>query len=151
MPCIDDPGRCSVHSGHMFFTKIICVTAAGWELFRYALLYVVFAVPPGAALNPSSYLTLLWISAPQLVMVPAFLFIGLYPARYGRYLDLLKLGKLLGLFTGVLPILAGGGGSILQRLLQPARNPELALGILILVVDFILLIFLISLKETPED
>jgi hypothetical protein len=135
----------------MFFTQIICLAAAGWELFRYAVLYIGYAVPPETAFGSITYLTILWISAPGTIMAPAFFFLGLYPGRYRQYLNLITLGKLLSIFGGSLYLVAGRQEFSLGYLLNPELNPEYSFGVLIVVVDLILLVFLLSLKGTPED
>lgn len=135
----------------MPLVKTLFFIAAIWELLRFAVLYLLFAARTAGAVASADYFITLWFGAPQLVLSAGFVFAGVFPDRYGVYLNLLRLGKLLALFSGV-PALAVELMAVLQgEALGVAVGTRMLAGGGVLAVDLLLLVFLVSLRHEERQ
>ncbi len=131
----------------MPLVKTLFLIAAGWELIRFAVLYLLFATHGAGGVIPVDYFITLWFGAPQLALAAAFLFTGLFPQRYGVYLNLLRLGKLLALFSGVPALVVELTAVLSGELPGVAFGTRMLAGGGVLAVDLLLLVFLLSLRN----
>ncbi len=131
--------------------KTLFFIAAAWELLRFAVLYLLFATQTVDASIPVDYFITLWFGAPQLALAAAFLFMGVFPHRYGPYLNLLRLGKILAVFAGLPAMAVQLSGTLRGEIVGAALGTRLAAGAGILVVDLLLLVFLVSLRNEEHQ
>ncbi len=131
--------------------KTLFFIAAAWELLRFAVLYLLFATRTVDGGIPVDYFITLWFGAPQLALAAAFLFMGVFPDRYGRYLNLLRLGKLLAVFGGMPAMAVQLSGTLSGEIVGAALGTRLAAGAGVLIVDLLLLVFLVSLRNEEHQ
>ncbi|TFG65367.1 MAG: hypothetical protein E4H36_00190 [Spirochaetales bacterium] len=142
---------------------------AFWELLRFALVLLAGLTLLMPAKQSLPFMFLVWTSSLQLMLVVAYVALGLYPEKYGEYLHLLRIGKLFSLIPGtmifVILLLQGTqGGSVaaetapvLENLGLGMSTPEpyqrlrLFLAVIIIFLDSIFLLFLLLFGREKKD
>ncbi len=100
--------------------RALLLAGSFWELARFFLLVMLIALilDTVGVSGPWIYPWLLLVGSPSLVVAAGALMLSLFPGRYGALIGLLRLGKLLGVFTFLLLVLSHGlrGAESLQFL-----------------------------------
>ena len=131
--------------------RVIFALAAGWEVARFALLFLL--VSSDLAITPPDFAaTTLWFGSSQLAIAAAMLFAAFKPERLADVsLNITRIGKMLATLSG--------GVAFFSRMYQAIAD-ETASGpvdwlrgepivLLTLAVDFTLVLFLLSYQ--PSD
>jgi ATP/ADP translocase len=141
-----DSNRCD-QPRHLGF-----VLGSIWGVAKFAFLFFVLYLELQNTWFASKTFTVLWLSAPHLMIPAGFLMLWLYPRRYRVYARLLSVGLVLSV--------ASGAGTVIHRfrsILGASLEPQLfgfrTIGILLLatVIDLIFLVFLLSSKASQPD
>ncbi|GEM_PF-6302263 len=126
-----------------------------WETIRVLILFIVvtYVFLKEIQQNSQAIYWLLALGAPQLVSLPVAVFIFLEPFRYEGLINVLRIGKVLNIFTMFLVLLNFNSGSITDVLplkMIPLRIYLFPLTLMILFLDLIFFGLLISyrLRET---
>jgi hypothetical protein len=134
--------------------RILLFIGSAWELARLflvlSLLVLLFEVSGGRG---SAIVPWLLLASTGNLLVPAgAVLVALYPVRYAPLIGLLRLGKLLNLFTLVLIVLSGLHSRSAPASLMPLGRPGLPGFVVILLVtalDAVFLALLVSLRSGP--
>lgn len=134
----------------MIREKLFFVVCAAWEVVRFAVIFAILTVQPGAPTAAVYSVIALWFGSGQLVLAAAMVMLGLFPARYRAYLPLIRLGKLLSFGPAILAVVIGipltaDIGLPLTSIIR------MATPIVILGVDSILFIFLLSYRISAKE
>jgi hypothetical protein len=132
--------------------KTLFAAAAFWEILRFAAIFFLFSLQPIVLVDPVGLFNLLWFGSTQLVLAAGFTLVALYPGKYGLYVNLLRLGKLLAVATAVLVILLGGFTYGPRISSAPAIGfAELLVPPAVFLVDLILFVFLLTYRGAEEE
>ena len=128
----------------MINKRIIFLSASIWELLRFFLLFVtVLGLNISIIHSDSQYIFwLILIASGSLIMPIGFFLLYYDKTKYGPLLNLLRLGKTLGLFSSLLLILLEPVGPVLKGVRLLFLPFSIAPVILLLVITFFDLIFL---------
>ncbi|MFO7849917.1 MAG: hypothetical protein R6V67_08155 [Spirochaetia bacterium] len=100
--------------------RIVPFSAAGWEVLRFFILFLVMTVQLNRQLQGEIALFLLWISVVSLVAAAALFLAGTSPDRYSIFVKLAAVLKILQLFFGVVLVLYIQG--VIPAVLSIIRN-----------------------------
>ncbi len=142
----------------MINKKKILLSASIWELLRFLLLFITVLVVNISIIraNRQSIFWLIILCSGSLIMPAGFLLLYYNEIKYGILLNLLRLGKILGLFSSLLLILLEPIGPVLQVVKLVFLPFPITPVILLLFITFFDLIFLGLLlsyrmqKQEPE-
>jgi hypothetical protein len=125
--------------------RAFIITGSFWELVRFFLLLFIIAALFGAQGGVTgSIIPWLLIAASNALLCPVgWLLLALFPDRYGNLLPLLRLGKVLSVFSVILLLLSG----FLSMGVQGLGAAQLISVPIVLFFDLIFLALLISLKS----
>lgn len=120
-----------------------------WELLRFLALFAVLVVGFSAALlaDRQAVLGLVLLGSSQLVLPAGLVFLFLDPGRFAPLASLIRLGKVLEVFSEVLLLAAQPFDGGLQRLALPFipdRFSGLAILLTITLIDLVFLFLLFS-------
>ena len=126
-----------------------------WELVRFFLVLLLFAavLRGSAGAGPWVFSWLLVAGSGNLLEAAGIGMVALFPARYGRLVALLRLGKVLGIFAFILLAVSGGFGPAAgYELLEagPASVRGSTVLVFVALLDVLMLAVLLRWKHTEE-
>lgn len=123
-----------------------------WGIAKFVFLFLLLHLELEHTWFAAKTFSVLWLSAPHLMLPAGFLMLWLFPRRYAGYARLLAVGLVLSV--------AAGAGTVIHRfrsILGATLEPQLfgfrTIGILLVVVviDLIFLVFLLSSRSSDPD
>lgn len=125
------------------------VLGALWGVAKFVFLFLLLYFELENTWFPAKTFTVLWLSAPHLMIPAGFLMLWLFPRTYGGYTKLLAVGLLLSVVTGAATVFHRFQ-SILGASLEPQLFGFRTIGILLVatVIDLIFLVFLLSSRSS---
>ncbi len=126
-----------------------------WELVRFFLVLLLFAAVLTGTTGAGSWVFpwLLLAGSGNLLIAAGIGMVALFPARYGRLVALLRLGKVLSIFAFLLLAVSGGMGPAAGfEVLQAGRASVRGSAVLVLValLDVLLLGVLLRWRSGDE-
>ena len=160
---VDHSGASTYTLQRMQIRKILLFSAAFWQILRFFGLALVSII----SLNPDyvviTSVIILWPLTQQILLATGFLMYAIYPVKYVSFRKLLLLGKTLDIFPGLLllflltlrkmsnvvPALIDFEGYFEEFVINESSAvlPNNYLIVIILLIDFIYLFILLSLKQ----
>ncbi len=128
----------------MISKRKIFLAASIWELLRFFMLFITILVVNISIIraNRQSIFWLIILCSGSLIMPAGFLLFYYNEKKYGMLLNLLRLGKVLGLFSSLLLMLLEPMGPVLQVVKLVFLPFPITPVILLLFITFFDLIFL---------
>lgn len=128
------------------------VLGAVWGVAKFAFLFLLLYLELENTWFAGKTFTVLWLSAPHLMIPAGFLMLWLYPRTYRVYTRLLAVGLVLSVAAGAATVVHRFR-SILEASLEPQLFGFRTIGILLLatVIDLIFLVFLLSSRSSRAD
>jgi hypothetical protein len=139
----------------MHLKRVFFLINALWELVRFLLLFTALMLTFHLVVitNRQAVFWLLVFGSPQLLLPAGLLVVYLQPGRQPALLNLLRLGKILAVFSSLLlfaleplGLYLGLRGSLLSFLVTP-----LFILLAVLFIDVIFLFFLLSYSPGKES
>lgn len=131
--------------------RTIYFIGALYELIRIGALFTLSIGIITPDIDQVYILFLMVLAAPGFILFAGFLFLGIYPEKYGVLTKLLAIGKLAGMF----PVLFAALNSIGVLSFESAKQQLDSLGLLfgiIILFDFLFFLFLVSYrKRAPKN
>ena len=129
--------------------RVFFLTTAIWELLRFFAVFLAVWIVFSRTLetNNQGIYWLLILGNGGLLMSASLLFLYVDPARFRVLLNLVRLGKILGLFSALLLIIlepVGTGLRFLSVGFLPYRIAPFSVLLVVSVVDLIMLFVLLS-------
>jgi hypothetical protein len=142
----------------MRIKRILFLINSLWELARFLALFLALAVTfrPVLLSDPAAVYWLILLASGQLLLPAAMVLLYLDPGRFAALLNLVRLGKFLGILAGLMlvfvspfrTVLRFAGGFGLPSALVPYT---VVIAVLIVDLIFVLLLFLWTAQTPPGD
>jgi hypothetical protein len=138
--------------------RVLFLITAIWELLRFCTIFLAVWIIFRQILetNSQGIYWLLVLGNGGLLVTASLLFLYVDPRRFRVLLNLVRLGKILGLFSALLLIILepiGTGLRFLYMEFLPYRIAPFSLLLIVLVADliFLFLLFSYQIEETPPS